>query len=49
MKSANIGVDKEDAELIIKELDYVGNGKINYSEFLMATLSFSDELTEEML
>jgi Ca2+-binding EF-hand superfamily protein len=29
--------DKEIAE-IVKEIDYVGNGKINYSEFISATI-----------
>ena len=29
--------------------DYIGNGKINYTEFLSATLSIKDSLTEEML
>ena len=30
-------------------MDYFGNGKINYSEFLAATLSAKNTLTDEML
>lgn len=30
-------------------MDYFGNGKINYSEFLAATLSAKDTLNDEML
>ena len=30
-------------------MDYVGNGKINYSEFLAATLSAKNTLTDETL
>ena len=32
---------------IIKELDYNGNEKINYSEFLAATLSVKSILTHQ--
>ena len=45
----NIGLSEHEIESLIKEIDYVGNGKINYSEFLAATLSIKDSLTEEML
>jgi len=38
MKELNIGVVDDEIEKIIKEIDYVGNGKINYTEFLAATL-----------
>lgn len=31
---------------IIKELDYSGNHKINYSEFLAATISVKQFLTD---
>mmetsp|Transcript_7782 Transcript_7782/g.10992 ORF Transcript_7782/g.10992 Transcript_7782/m.10992 type:complete len:105 (-) Transcript_7782:193-507(-) len=49
MKQVKMGVDAATIDRIISEIDYVGNGKINYTEFLAATLSFSDELTDEML
>jgi len=37
---ASPDIDVSDAELnaLIGELDYAGNGKINYSEFLAATV-----------
>ena len=34
---------------MVQEMDYVGNGKINYSEFLAATLSAKNTLTDETL
>jgi len=48
MKAANMeGVSDVEIDKIITEIDYVGNGKINYTEFLAATLSFT--LSDEML
>jgi len=38
IKSSDIKMPDEDIEKIIKEVDYFGNGKINYSEFLVATV-----------
>ena len=49
MKEADIGVSDSAIDKIIQEIDYVGNGKINYTEFLAATLSFNETLTDEML
>ena len=49
MKEVNIGLRPEEIDSLIKEIDYVGNGKINYSEFLAATIQIQDTLTEEML
>lgn len=34
---------------IINELDYVGNKKINYTEFLAATISIKQILTHDRL
>ena len=34
---------------IIKQVDYRGNGKINYSEFVAATISVKKVLTNEKL
>ena len=31
-------IPHEEIEKIINEVDYFGNGKINYTEFLVATL-----------
>ena len=50
MIEANIrGVNQEHIDSIIREIDYVGNGKIAYTEFLAATLSFQETLTDDML
>lgn len=38
MKSKNQNLSSEEIQMILKELDYAGNGKINYSEFLSATI-----------
>ena len=34
---------------MIKEVDYHGNGKINYSEFLSATIDLKSFLTQQKL
>lgn len=49
MKDLNIGAADGEIDKIIREIDYVGNGKINYTEFLAATLSIQETITEEML
>lgn len=49
MKDLNIGAIDGEIDKIIREIDYVGNGKINYTEFLSATLQVKETLTEEML
>ncbi len=49
MKQVDIGVKDAAIDQIIAEIDYVGNGKINYTEFLAVTLSFQETLSEEML
>jgi len=49
MQKLNIDLDQEEILHIVSEMDYVGNGKINYSEFLAATLSAKNTLTDEML
>ena len=47
LKKKDMKADKADIEQIIKEVDYYGNGKINYSEFLVATMNVQTFLTEE--
>ena len=49
MKTVNLQVNDAQVDAIIKEIDYFGNGKINYSEFLAATISVQTALTEEKL
>ena len=36
-----IDIDESEVKELIQELDYAGNGKINYSEFLAATVDTS--------
>lgn len=36
----------EEIKAVIREIDYMGNGKINYSEFLSATYDLRLDLTE---
>ena len=49
IQSLNIKLDEEEVKHMVQEMDYVGNGKINYSEFLAATLSAKNTLTDETL
>lgn len=39
----------EEINKIIKNVDYLGNGKINYSEFLAATVDIQKLLTEDKI
>jgi len=39
MKCQGLDMQAKHIEDMIKEIDYQGNGKINYSEFLSATIS----------
>jgi hypothetical protein len=41
--------NEEEIEAIINEVDYGGDKIINYSEFLSATISVKEILTEEKL
>ena len=38
IKASDINIPDEKIEQIINEVDYQGNKKINYTEFLVATL-----------
>lgn len=49
MKSKDLNMSNEEIQRIIREIDYQGNGKINYSEFLSATLNLSTFMTESKL
>jgi calcium-dependent protein kinase len=49
LKEANIHYKEEEIEKIIDEVDYNGVKKINYTEFLAATISVKKILTEEKL
>ena len=49
LTDASMKFDEEEIDRIVKEVDYLGNNKINYSEFLAATLSINKILTNERL
>ena len=49
LKQDNNGIPNEEVERIIKEVDYQGNKKINYSEFIAATIDVQTVLTHERL
>ena len=46
---SNVNIPAEEVEKIIDEVDYFGNKKINYSEFLVATLDVKSFLDESKL
>ena len=45
----NHNLDTKEIDQIIQEVDFQGNKKINYTEFLSATIAVKDILTEEKL
>jgi calcium-dependent protein kinase len=49
MTQRNSEISSDEIKRIFKEVDYVGNGKINYSEFLSATLDIQHFLTDSKL
>ena len=49
MARINPEISKDEIQTILREVDYVGNGKINYSEFLSATLDIQSFLTDSKL
>lgn len=49
IQSSNINIPEAEITKIIDEVDYFGNGKINYSEFLVATIDVMSFLDDTML
>lgn len=49
LKSSDLQIDNDQIESIIDEVDYFGNKRINYSEFLMATLDVRSFLNDNKL
>ena len=47
--NTKISLSNQQIKTIMRNVDYQGNGKINYSEFLAATISISSVLTQEKL
>ena len=48
-KEINIDVTCEEIKAMISEVDYQGNGKINYCEFLAATLNLNTMIDDTKL
>ena len=46
IKKCDLNISESDIDEMIKEVDYHGNGKINYSEFLSATIDIKKSLTK---
>lgn len=44
-----IDISEQEVQQIISEVDYFGNHKINYSEFLVATINLDEFLNENKL
>ena len=49
MKQSNIDIPDSEIDRIIDEVDYFGNKKINYTEFLVATLDVKQFMDENMM
>ena len=49
LKSKQMGVSNSQIDEMIGQIDYHNNGKINYSEFLAATIDVRNFLTESRL
>lgn len=49
IKLSDINIPDDQIEKIISEVDYFGNGKINYTEFLVATLDVKHFLDDNKL
>lgn len=49
LKMEDNGIPNEEVERIIAEVDYAGNKKINYTEFIAATIDVQLVLTEDRL
>lgn len=46
---SDVSMGQEEIQSIIKELDFAENKRINYSEFIAATINVHDYLSEERL
>ena len=49
LKKLDLRLDDAGIQQIIEEIDYYGNGMINYSEFIAAALSVDQDLNDEQL
>ena len=49
MKQCGLDYQVEEIQQIIQSTDFMGNGKINYSEFIVATMNDNVYMNEEKL
>ena len=49
IKESSMSLGKEEIQSIIENLDFAENKRINYSEFIAATINVSEFLSEERL
>jgi calcium-dependent protein kinase len=49
IKNSNLNIPDQQIDEIIDEVDYFGNKKINYTEFIVATMDVKRFLDEEKL
>jgi Ca2+-binding EF-hand superfamily protein len=49
IQNANFKMSSKEIHDIVKEIDYMDNQKINYSEFLAATINTAEFLTDQKL
>jgi len=49
IKNSDVNIPDDEVERIIHEVDYFGNKKINYTEFLVATLDVKTFLDDNKL
>ena len=49
IKAAGVDIRQQEVEEIIESINFKGNGEINYSEFIAATLSVQEIMTNERL
>ena len=49
LKKKQLNMSNKEIQEMIKEVDYYGNGKINYSEFLSATINVRSFMTEQKM
>ena len=49
LKKKQLSMSNKEIHEMIKEVDYYGNGKINYSEFLSATINVRTFMTEQKM
>ena len=49
LKKKQLSISSKEISEMINEVDYHGNGKINYSEFLSATINVRTFITEQKM